>query len=106
MFSRQAIACPHEGQRERGFDNVIGSARGSRGRLGRVETEHISALSIFQPRSSICGRRWMDDVEETADAEPEQGQSGRRKQPQLETRLHRGQPAPSRSQAGWAPPAG
>src|SRR4029078_11769425 len=52
MFSYQAIAWPHAGQRERGVDSVIAG-------VSSWATPSRSALSIFQPRSSMSGRRWM-----------------------------------------------
>ena len=52
MFSYQAIAWPHDGQRERGAARLIAG-------VGSWATPSRSALSCFQSRSSISGRRWM-----------------------------------------------
>ena len=70
MFSYQAIAWPHDGQRERGADSV--SAR--RRLVG--DAEQLGALLL--PAALQHQRQAVDDdVQEAADAQPEQGQDER-----------------------------
>jgi hypothetical protein len=62
MFSYQAMAWPHEGQRERGVDRVTAGA-------------FLLPAALQHQREAVD-----DDVQEAADAQPEQGQDEGRKQ--------------------------